>query len=396
MEVKKIIFLRGTPPTDRDLKRLGRDILKKNGFEVWFYDFSPIVFPKLHQNCTFPDLYKGKEYALFSNMDEALKAISEISPDSLMIVSLMYGPATHKIFQTISKANIPYCVLAVNSLPFEKEKESSRILKCMKRLLSLNIDKVKKILYHPRFAHLWGIRSPNFCIVANELLFKKNKVNFLIGKNTEALWAHALDYDIYLEKSAEEVKTTSSQSVFLDQLAPMFQGDALALSYQVFTTVENYYPSMCKFFDHVEKQLDIKVEIAAHPKSNHPSYPEYYGGRKTSRGMTFEMLKNSRLAMTLCSTAIHFAILLKKPIIFLTTNEQEKDKRLSLYNKALAHSLGKTVINIDDPFNINWERELYVDEKIYDDYIDRYIKKRGSEELNTWQILANRLKRLQC
>jgi hypothetical protein len=394
MTVKKIIFFCSTPLTDRDFKRFGGDILKKNGFEVWFYDFSPIIYPKLHQNCTFPDLHKGREYIPLSNMKEALKTISEIPPDSFIVALLWYGPATYKIFKALSKTSFLYCVVAPTAYPVAKEKGSKGIFKLMKRVFPLNIDKVKKVFYNPKFASLLGIRSPNFCLVPSELFFERYKVKYLIGENTETLWAHPLDYNIYLEKSAEEVKTTYNQSVFLEQLAPMFQGDALALGYQFSTTVENYYPSMCKFFDHIEKQFENKVEIAAHPKSNHPPCPEYYGGRKTPRGMTFEILKNSKLVIAHYSTAIHFAILLKKPILFITTSEQEHDKIISPSIKAFAHSLGKTVINIDEPLNINWEKELYVDEKIYNDYINRYIKKRGSEELNSWQILANRLKRL--
>ena len=92
------------------------------------------------------------------------------------------------------------------------------------------------------------------------------------------------------------------------------------------------------------------------------------------------------------STALQFAILLKKPVIFLTTNELQNDSNFSGQIKASAKSIGKNPINIDEPFTIDWEKELRVDEKCYDDYIDMYIKKKGSEELNTWQILANRLK----
>jgi hypothetical protein len=170
------------------------------------------------------------------------------------------------------------------------------------------------------------------------------------------------------------------------------KGDAVALNYKVPTTVECFYLSICKFFNYVQKELDVNIEIAAHPKSNHPPYPDYFGGRKTLRGDTFGMINNSQLVMTHSSTSIQFAILLKKPIIFLTTRELENDKLFSGLINAYAQSLGKKPINIDKPLAIDWEKELHVDEKKYDDYIELYIKKRGSEELNTWQILADRLK----
>ena len=201
-----------------------------------------------------------------------------------------------------------------------------------------------------------------------------------------------MDYDVYLENKDVCAKSSEEHAIFLDPLAPMFQGDTLAMDFKVTTTVEKYYPSLCKFFDYVGKELDVSVEIAAHPKSNHPPCPEYFGGRQTLRGNTFGMIKNSRFVMTHASTSIQFAILLKKPILLLTTEELERDIVFSGEIKAYAQSLGKIIINIDKPLAIDWEKELHVDEKKYDDYIELYIKKRGSEELNTWQILANRLK----
>ena len=55
---------------------------------------------------------------------------------------------------------------------------------------------------------------------------------------------------------------------------------------------------------------------------------------------------------------------------------------------------GASIINIDEePYSINWEKELPVNEVMYLKYRQQYIKKEGSEELNTWQIFANHLKK---
>ena len=62
----------------------------------------------------------------------------------------------------------------------------------------------------------------------------------------------------------------------------------------------------------------------------------------------------------------------------------------------MAHSLGTSIINIDEePYSINWEKELAVNEEIYLKYKHQYIKKKDSDELNAWQTLANRLKEWQ-
>jgi hypothetical protein len=398
MAIKKIVFFCGTPFTKRDYDRFGGTILKKNGFDVWFYDFSPILYPKLFNKCDYPDLYQPQNYCLFHNEGEGLKSISELPPDSFAITAFGFSPVSFKIYRSLSKAKIPYCPLFNAILPECEKQKSSEILstvnKAIKKIFPLNIDTLKKILYRPKFAPLLGINRPDYCIAASELSFERCKTQYPVGNDTKTIWAHSNDYDIYLKNPSKDLEISGNHAVFLDPQAPMFQGDLLARGIKGPTTVEKYYPSLCKFFEYVEKQLDIKVEIASHPKSNHPSHPDYYGGRRTIRGSTFEMVKKARFVITHGSTACQFAILLKKPVVFLTTNEYKKYEIFSSNINAFAHSVGKTAINVDEPLNIDWKKELFVDESFYDDHVDRYIKKRGTEKLNTWQILANQLKQL--
>ena len=59
----------------------------------------------------------------------------------------------------------------------------------------------------------------------------------------------------------------------------------------------------------------------------------------------------------------------------------------------MANSLGKTLINIDKlPYKMDKEMELSVNEGLYSSFKQNYIKKEGSPQLHTIQILANRLK----
>ena len=87
-------------------------------------------------------------------------------------------------------------------------------------------------------------------------------------------------------------------------------------------------------------------------------------------------------------------ILEKKPLLFLTSAEYGADLSYSKFLEMMAHSLGTSLINIDEePYSINWEKELLVNEVMYLKYRQQCIKKAGSEELNTWQIFANHLKK---
>ena len=91
--------------------------------------------------------------------------------------------------------------------------------------------------------------------------------------------------------------------------------------------------------------------------------------------------------------ALTWIILERKPWVYLTTAEYGVDLHYSRGMKVTGDFLGKTLINIDnEPYSVDWEKELYVNEDLYLNYERQYIKKEGSEMLNTWQIFANRLK----
>ena len=140
-------------------------------------------------------------------------------------------------------------------------------------------------------------------------------------------------------------------------------------------------------------ELGLKVVIAAHPKSNHEEYPDYFGKRQTFKAQTHKLVKKAKLVIAHASTVLNLIVLEKKPVLFITTAEYEVDLEYSKRMRLMAAPLGKTCINIDtEPCPIDWGKELVVDMELYSNYERNYIKKENSEQLNTWQIMANRLK----
>ena len=75
---------------------------------------------------------------------------------------------------------------------------------------------------------------------------------------------------------------------------------------------------------------------------------------------------------------------MKKPIIFVTTDEIQNASYAKPYAKLIDHSattLGKKVVNLSNLSNIhNWQDYLNVDEEKYEKYIETYIKIKGSPE----------------
>ncbi|MDP6426174.1 MAG: hypothetical protein QF443_04215 [Dehalococcoidia bacterium] len=395
--VKKIVFFCFPPVIKHHYKRFGVEILKDNGFEVRVYDFSPIVFPALRKESTFIDQPTSKDYFLFHEKGEALQAIHELDSECFVVVTGFYQEETFEIYRALSKANLPYTFWGVNSNTVGIGKYDKSLLwlwKFIFKFKHFNLKKLKRLLYKPILAPVFGIRSPDVCILGGEKSLELNGTAALIGEKTELLWTHTHDYDTYLtdlhKKEVEE-----NIAVFIEPSGPMFPWDELLPHENAAWTVERYYPSQCRFFDYVEKELGLEVIVAAHPKSNHADdHPEYYGKRRTIRNQILPLIKKSKLVMTHSSTALSFAVLEKKPILILTTAEfEENDIPTSREFKAIASSLGTIPINVDaTPYSIDWGKKLLVNEDLYLSYEQLYLKKADSEKLNSWQILANRLK----
>ena len=393
--VKKIVFFCFPPVIKHHYKRFGVEILKDNGFEVRVYDFSPIAFPALRKKVTSIDQPTSKDYFLFHEKGEALQAIHELDSECFVVVTGYYQEETFEIYRALSRANIPYAAwsVSVDATGMGGQGESS-LWKFFLKFRSFNLKKLKRLLYKPVLAPVFGIRAPDACMLSGEKSLEFNGPVARIGEKTELIWAHTPDYDTYLtnlhKKEAEE-----NIALWIEPSGPMFPWDDFLPDSNPVWTVEQYYPSLCRFFDYVEKELGLKVIIAAHPKSNHADdRPEYFGKRQAIPNQILPLIKKSRFVMSHNSTALSFAVLEKKPILCLTTAEFETDIVVSRAFKVVASSLGTTPINVDAaPYSIDWKKKLLVNQDLYLSYQQQYLKKADSEKLNSWQILANHLKR---
>jgi hypothetical protein len=392
--IKKIVFFSFSPIVHQyHYKRFGVELLKDNGFEVLVFDFSPIVVPVLYNNVIHRiEKITSEDYFLFSDEKKAIKAIHELGEDCFVVVIGYYQLQSFKIYRALSKTNIPYAAWATGVDPFGGVTSSESLLwKIFFKFKRFNLNKLKNILYKPLMAPALGIRHPDICVLSGEKSLLFNKTAALVGENTELLWTHGHDYDTYLgdlhKKEAEE-----NIAVLLELPGPMHPWDAF-LENNVICTSEEYYPSLCRFFDYLEQKLNLKVVIAAHPKTNHTDYPEYFGKRHVIRNQLLPLIKKSKLVMAHHTTALSLVALEKKPVLILTNAEFKLDIPLSRHFKAIAAAFGKTPIDVDQlPYSIDWQKELLVDERLYSNYVQQYVKKAGSIKLNSLQILANRLK----
>ena len=80
------------------------------------------------------------------------------------------------------------------------------------------------------------------------------------------------------------------------------------------------------------------------------------------------MVHSADFVLTKNSTAISFAVIYRKPILFIYSDELKDDPITMPSIKMMADYVGSTPINIDNP-TLDIEGCMKIDEELYDRYI---------------------------
>lgn len=232
----------------------------------------------------------------------------------------------------------------------------------------------------------------NFVLLGGEKAGNRSPTDI----NTHIIPACTLDYDLYLQQKLSIDSQYEGYIIFLDEYLP-FHSDYLHMGVPVPCKPEEYYPPLVDFFQTIESALNSKVVIAAHPRSSYEDHLDYFGGRKVLRGMTSKLVKQCKCVIAHGSTALNFAVLYEKPALFVTLNilQNYKHDQLGKFYELMANTLGKELINLDEPRNIDWQAELEIDHAAYRMYHDSYIKSPLAPEKPCWQIFADYVKTIK-
>lgn len=387
---KKIVFFTHSPFCKRDYDRFGIDLLKQNGFAVEVWEFTPFMYPRVFAEYQAPDPIAFKQHRLFMTKKEALSAIAALPKDCYIIVLFGYYLASFSIYRAIAKNNLRYALITALAIPASRQASHLSVIKKMTLLKIINrlsrLFNPEILIERTPFPCL-GIKPAQWNLAGGEKSAKAYKYPF--DGTTKTLWLHTFDYDLYLQEKGRPC-AEEDIAIFLDENLP-FHPDYIHLGVAAPVSANEYYPLLCRFFDKIEKELGLKVVIAAHPRSHYEKGPDYFNGRSVIRGKTVNLIKKAKLVIMHSSTSVNYAILFKKPLIFLTSDKIGRTAdgaRIS----AMSALLAKTPINLDQIKAGNLHNELCIDEKAYANYKNDFIKREGSADLPFWQLFADQIK----
>lgn len=181
---------------------------------------------------------------------------------------------------------------------------------------------------------------------------------------------HSHDYSNYLlhRMNAPAVTQGRPMGVLLDGAGPMFAGDYALLKRKSRLTSDQWYPALSRLFDRLEAATGATVEIAGHYTTKHPPIAPYFGGRRVIYGKTRELVRDSAFVVTRASTAVSYAVIHRKPLIFIYSNQLAADTIAMSGGYLMAGTLGKELVNVDELHELDVKRLLEVDEQRYADY----------------------------
>ncbi|MDB4214360.1 hypothetical protein N9735_01360 [Oceanospirillaceae bacterium] len=392
IEMNKIIYLIEQPLDERNFSRFGIQNWIDNGWHVEIWDLTPLVYPAVWQhfnesehqfvayNEYYPVMIKNDLSKLYKTHKVAdyFVDLTGISLDAIRVKLYLIRAGAIRI--TCSSGDMP-------TVDFKKSRVSTSKLTSF--TFSTLIRVYKEVLQKIAYRLIRHYFKSGITVVAGKKSLSESQAGYT---GRDIIKAHNFDFDTYLNLSKSNSIPSNCYAVFIDQ-DMCFHPDVLYNSGVAYATPEQYFPTICHGLETISDFTGVVIKIAAHPRSTYSSQKvKVFRDIPIEYGKTAELIYNAKFIMCHYSTAIQLGILFKKPIIFITTDEFELSF-ISSYMRKLAGLLGKRVINLDSDLSIvNWGKELKVDSNKYDEYIDKYIKISGSDELPFWDIVLNHIK----
>jgi len=385
----KLLYLVKRPLSPRDAERFGIAHALAAGHHVRVFDITRPSHPTLPADPGPVWRHPGLMLESFADW-AALRARRAAFAEADLILALnqSFGLSRNTLppLRLIAASRTPYLLLAPSlygsAAPMLRELPAGRRLTQAWSRLRL-ADPVNSLI--ARLPPGWlGIPPARF-IVYNGLA--SIKPNSLVGRATQPIPAHTADYDQALGLIAAGQAQSADVAVFLDQFVP-FHSDLTQIKSNLRVEPAPYYAALRGLFDRIERELGLRVVIAAHPRADYHRRPGLFGDREVVQGKSVEMIARSRLVLAHISTVTGLATVFNKPVMVITTRPQYAfhPNHTQAYDD-LSRALGTRLHFIDDPATVDLADALTIDQTAYTAYRDRYLRHPEAPAGRLWEIV---------
>ena len=359
MKKKKIYFITDYTFDNRDFFRYQIPLLAKE-FKIKIISISDFVYPNLKlKKKTF-----NRKVKFFSNLqffEHMQKNFENIIVVDLMTVTFK----TQYIRFLLKMNNIKYVKIYMTQFPSPNDLKRNIIQKIYFKLFIFKGKEKVFLLIKNKIVYFFNFYlKPDLVISGGEYLNK-----YFIKKNINNV--NFISYDYHLAKGKKKNLIKKNYVVFVDS-GILGNRDYELYKVTNFKNKESYEKKLNLFFKNIEKTYDLKVVIAAHPKSDKNVIKKAFKDYKIEFNKTVDLIKYSKFIMIHTSTAISSAIIFKKPVFLLSMDEFNNSwilKEIEYFSKILKLK----IIDIDHHRNFS-KLKFNFDKMSYANYENNYLK----------------------
>ena len=386
MQNKSIVFLSSQLLSNRNLERFGFNYLLKNGWSIYYFECSYIFRKNYYESVKNEENLNTNFFYRVKTYKELLSRLEKIKPD--FVVNIL-GDTTKEKSLLIKQAKKSK-LINLNLGPYP-EFSHSFLNKIIKAYNETNIILVTKRIYAFFVSKYFRKIKYDFQIISGLRCINSNNESSIVK-------AHSFDYDHYLKnknkikiidknKNKKNILFLDSGSAFKKGDDPVFRGADLNLNY------ENYFKFTNVILKYYQENYSSEIIICTHPKADLKRLKSKFNF-EVVQNKTMEMIYCSDFVISYSSTAIQYAIIFKKPIMFYNYfgNLSKAHKKFYfLETQAFAKSLNAKHCVLDFDYKKPPKLNFNINEKLYDEYFRNYIKSYNSPDQELWKIIENAL-----
>ena len=374
------------PISRREHKTFGIDFLKKN-FDLSIVEIGPIVDSSYY---TFKRYFKFPIINNFKDLDKFLS-----SKKNSMCWETGFSYNSLRVAFILKKYNIKTISAdGISSLP------TRRFLKKTKHF-EIFLRRIKLLFLHPFI--FFNRTSFFFKAKLRKLRYQKVDIALIGGesyleypgykKAKDKIFCSSLDYGIYLEnKNKKLFKNKKKYALFIDTYLPFHPEHHETTS--KFIEPKEYFKSLVKFLNLFKKATNLEIIVALYPKADLKKYSKDFKKFKLISNKTTELVRSCQIVLHHGSTAQSYAIIFKKPAIYLTSDFIEKYKYVH-DNETRIGFMGSKIINIDSDNSklLKDKRKIFsYNKKLYRDYLKNFLKYKSSPNVPWYKNFSDYFK----
>lgn len=406
----ELIFISSAPYREHDFLRYDiSHYLRSGNADITFIALSDYVY-NLQNDNKFIERIRNSEASFYSfkGLISFLKWRNgnELKGKKNICIVYLFAPTSLKEL-TIYLLLLKYrkksivCKLTGMHRTSVKTKDENSIVAKLKglknRAKKITVKKLIRYFSLSLFKFIYELDNvfPKYELVDSlERLEKLKKINIRHELLEGSTWDFC-QWQVYKgsQRKVEKINHQGQYVLLLDGAGPGFHSDADMLGVALIQS-ESWYPALNIFLKQIQTLTKENIVVSPHPSVRYDDekmskfYPEF----AVSGDATVDLVSRSSMVLTRHSTAITYAIIEKKPIIFITSNNLMKGLSFKVNIEFLSSQLGSPLMNIDDITDKKLEDlkaylEFGIDDEKYINFEKKYLTSNNGSEKNSSIIL---------